>query len=170
MRLRAASSRRQSAGGGTTVRTHGHCSPNHVQTASTTGTDKRLEFQSLYQLLVDDETRNRAICEEVVQAVRDGRSPLVLTERNEHLDRFECAFGRRSSRRGPTRGNGLKAAGLSGGAAGSHSTGRRSRHPGDWQIHRRGIRRSALGHAVSDASGLMARDDCAVRWQAASPL
>jgi superfamily II DNA or RNA helicase len=30
MRLRAASSRRQSAGGGTTVRTHGHCSPNHV--------------------------------------------------------------------------------------------------------------------------------------------
>src|SRR6185295_18032523 len=39
--------------------------------------------------LVDDETRNRAICEEVAQAVRDGRSPLILTERNEHLDRFE---------------------------------------------------------------------------------
>src|SRR3982750_3109991 len=53
------------------------------------GTDKRIEFQSLYQLLVDDETRNRAICEEVVQAVRVGRSPLILTERNEHLDRFE---------------------------------------------------------------------------------
>ena len=33
--------------------------------------------------------RNRAICEEIVQAVRDGRSPVVLTERNEHLDRFE---------------------------------------------------------------------------------
>src|SRR5207253_6772833 len=41
------------------------------------------------QVLVDDETRNRRISEEVVQAVRDGRSPLVLTERNEHLDRFE---------------------------------------------------------------------------------
>src|SRR5207253_3278885 len=40
------------------------------------------------QVLVDDETRNRRISEEVVQAVRDGRSPLVLTERNEHVDRF----------------------------------------------------------------------------------
>jgi superfamily II DNA or RNA helicase/very-short-patch-repair endonuclease len=63
--------------------------PTTFQTGNVTGTDKRIEFQSLYQLLVDDETRNRAICEEVVQAVRDGRSPLILTERNEHLDRFE---------------------------------------------------------------------------------
>lgn len=38
---------------------------------------------------MDDETRNRAICDEIVQAVREGRSPLVLTERNDHLDRFE---------------------------------------------------------------------------------
>ena len=66
--------------------------PTTFQTGSTTGTDKRIEFQSLYQLLVDDETRNRAICEEVVQAVRDGRSPLILTERNEHLDRFESVL------------------------------------------------------------------------------
>ena len=66
--------------------------PTAFQTGSTTGTDKRIEFQSLYQLLVDDETRNRAICEEVVQAVRDGRSPLILTERNEHLDRFESVL------------------------------------------------------------------------------
>jgi superfamily II DNA or RNA helicase/very-short-patch-repair endonuclease len=66
--------------------------PTTFQTGNVTGTDKRIEFQSLYQLLVDDETRNRAICEEVVQAVRDGRSPLILTERNEHLDRFESAL------------------------------------------------------------------------------
>ena len=66
--------------------------PTTFQTGSDTGTDKRIEFQSLYQLLVDDETRNRAICEEVVQAVRDGRSPLILTERNEHLDRFESVL------------------------------------------------------------------------------
>jgi superfamily II DNA or RNA helicase/very-short-patch-repair endonuclease len=63
--------------------------PTTFQPGSTTATDKRVEFQSLYQLLVDDETRNRSICEEVVQAVRDGRSPLILTERNEHLDHFE---------------------------------------------------------------------------------
>ena len=66
--------------------------PTAFQSSSATSTDKRIEFQSLYQLLVDDETRNRAICEEIVQAVRDGRSPLVLTERNEHLDRFESVL------------------------------------------------------------------------------
>src|SRR4051794_13459324 len=63
--------------------------PTGFQSARDTAADKRLEFQALYQQLVDDETRNRAICDEIVQAVRDGRSPLVLTERNDHLDRFE---------------------------------------------------------------------------------
>ena len=51
--------------------------------------DKRVEFQTLYQGLVDDQARTRRICEEVVDSVRNGRSPLILTERNEHLDRFE---------------------------------------------------------------------------------
>ncbi|MGH2437650.1 MAG: DEAD/DEAH box helicase, partial [bacterium] len=48
-----------------------------------------------YQFLMDDETRNRAICDEIVQAVGDGRSPLVLTERNEHLDRLERGLSAR---------------------------------------------------------------------------
>ena len=48
--------------------------------------DVRIQFQDLYSELVADEQRNQLICDEVVQAVRDGRSPLVLTERNEHLD------------------------------------------------------------------------------------
>ena len=56
------------------------------------GQDKRVEFQALYQQLVVDEARNRAICEEVLQSVRDGRSPLILTERNEHLDRLESVL------------------------------------------------------------------------------
>jgi superfamily II DNA/RNA helicase len=51
--------------------------------------DKRVEFQTLYQELVDDEARTRRICEDVLESVRSGRSPLILTERNEHLDRFE---------------------------------------------------------------------------------
>jgi superfamily II DNA or RNA helicase len=63
--------------------------PTAFQSVTNSGADKRAEFQALYQFLVDDETRNRAIGDEVVQAVRDGRSPLVLTERNDHLDRFE---------------------------------------------------------------------------------
>ncbi|MFZ5831365.1 MAG: TOTE conflict system archaeo-eukaryotic primase domain-containing protein [Planctomycetota bacterium] len=50
--------------------------------------DVRMQFQDLYSELITDEQRNRTICDEVVQAVREGRSPLVLTERNEHLDRL----------------------------------------------------------------------------------
>jgi hypothetical protein len=34
---------------------------------------------------IDDEARTRRICEDVIEAVRAGRSPLVLTERNDHL-------------------------------------------------------------------------------------
>lgn len=51
--------------------------------------DARVEFQALYRELVADEQRNCRIRDDVVQCVRDGRSPLVLTERSEHLDRLE---------------------------------------------------------------------------------
>jgi superfamily II DNA or RNA helicase/very-short-patch-repair endonuclease len=45
----------------------------------------RAQFHQLYDDLISDEDRNRLICQDVVQALQDGRSPLVLTERNEHL-------------------------------------------------------------------------------------
>ena len=48
--------------------------------------DLRVEFQELFSELVADETRNHQICEDVVASVAAGRSPLILTERNEHLD------------------------------------------------------------------------------------
>jgi superfamily II DNA or RNA helicase/very-short-patch-repair endonuclease len=48
--------------------------------------DKRHQFRELYSQLVADNVRNQLICEDVLQIVREGRSPLVLTERNEHLD------------------------------------------------------------------------------------
>ena len=57
--------------------------------------DKRVEFQALYQELVDDELRNRRICDDVVESVNNGRSPLVLTERNDHLDRLETGLAAR---------------------------------------------------------------------------
>lgn len=46
----------------------------------------RLEFQKLYDALWRDERRNAMICADVLSAVREGRSPLVLTERTEHLE------------------------------------------------------------------------------------
>ena len=48
--------------------------------------DMRIQFQELYRELISDEQRNQMICGEVIQVVRDGRSQLVLTERNDHLD------------------------------------------------------------------------------------
>lgn len=62
--------------------------PTAFQSCNNAGSDKRTEFQALYKALIDDETRNRQICADVLEAVRDGRSPLVLTERHEHLDRL----------------------------------------------------------------------------------
>ena len=46
----------------------------------------RQQFHELYEELIADEERNRLIHGDVIQALRQGRSPLVLTERNEHLD------------------------------------------------------------------------------------
>jgi superfamily II DNA or RNA helicase/very-short-patch-repair endonuclease len=69
--------------------------PTPFQPTRDPDADKRVEFQTLCQELVDDQTRTRRICEDVVDAVRQGRSPLVLTERNEHLDRFEQELAQR---------------------------------------------------------------------------
>ncbi len=55
---------------------------------SAEASDKRVQFQSLYKALIADEVRNRAICGDVIEAVRAGRSPLILTERHEHLEWF----------------------------------------------------------------------------------
>jgi superfamily II DNA or RNA helicase/very-short-patch-repair endonuclease len=48
--------------------------------------DQRNEFLRLSKELTEDEGRNRMICEDVIRAVREPRSPLILTERNRHLD------------------------------------------------------------------------------------
>lgn len=48
--------------------------------------DKRVEFQRLYDAVVHSERRNQLICSDVIKAIEAGRSPLVLTERTEHLD------------------------------------------------------------------------------------
>ena len=47
--------------------------------------DRRAEFNQLYEALCHDAARNQMICADVLSAVAEGRSPLVLTERTEHL-------------------------------------------------------------------------------------
>lgn len=47
--------------------------------------DQRVEFHQLYEALRSDERRNALICADVLSAAREGRSPLLLPERTEHL-------------------------------------------------------------------------------------
>lgn len=60
--------------------------PTEFRPVVATDADARRQFHDLYDQLQDDEDRNRLICEDIVHAVRDGRSPIVLTERNRHVD------------------------------------------------------------------------------------
>jgi superfamily II DNA or RNA helicase len=50
--------------------------------------DPRVEFQQLYEALWNNDKRNRMICADIVSAMNEGRSPLMLTERIEHLQRL----------------------------------------------------------------------------------
>ncbi len=54
--------------------------------------DVRVQFHNLCAELAADEVRNRLICDDIVRSLHEGRSPIVLTERNEHLDRLAVAL------------------------------------------------------------------------------
>ncbi len=63
-----------------------HVRPTGFRPSKVLAEDVRIQFQELYSELIADEARNNLICDDVVQSIHEGRSPLVLTERNEHLD------------------------------------------------------------------------------------
>ncbi|MCA9066580.1 MAG: DEAD/DEAH box helicase family protein, partial [Planctomycetaceae bacterium] len=48
--------------------------------------DIRMQFQDLYRDLIADRQRNQMIVDDVLAAVKQGRSPVVLTERRDHLE------------------------------------------------------------------------------------
>ncbi|MDP1574652.1 MAG: DEAD/DEAH box helicase family protein [Coxiellaceae bacterium] len=52
----------------------------------TANIDLRIQFQDLYSELIMDINRNQLICDDIIFSVQNRRSPIVLTERNEHLD------------------------------------------------------------------------------------
>jgi superfamily II DNA or RNA helicase len=53
-----------------------------------TGIDRSTPITDVYAALVGDEQRNRQLVEDVTRSVRAGRSPILLTERRDHLDYF----------------------------------------------------------------------------------
>jgi superfamily II DNA or RNA helicase/very-short-patch-repair endonuclease len=60
--------------------------PTNFHIADFQCTVQRSEFHSLYEALVADSVRNQMIRNDFLSAVREGRSPLLLTERVEHLE------------------------------------------------------------------------------------
>lgn len=62
--------------------------PTGFRTSEIPDDDPRLEFQRLNSQLIEDEARNRLICDDVASAASGGRAPLVLTERTDHLERL----------------------------------------------------------------------------------
>lgn len=53
------------------------------------GDGATVSIQDLYRALVADEERNRVIINDVLHALEEGRSPILLTERKDHLEYFE---------------------------------------------------------------------------------
>ncbi len=51
-----------------------------------------MTIQEVYAAIVDDRVRNELILTDLIQATTDGRSPLLLTGRTEHLKYFETAL------------------------------------------------------------------------------
>jgi superfamily II DNA or RNA helicase len=61
-------------------------------------------IQDIYRALVKDQARNRLIVEDVVAGLREGRSPIVLTERRDHLDSLDRELGSEAPNRVVLRG------------------------------------------------------------------
>ena len=52
------------------------------------GAAAAIGIQEIYRALATDEARNRMILDDVIHAVHEGRSPILLTERRDHLEYF----------------------------------------------------------------------------------
>jgi superfamily II DNA or RNA helicase len=52
------------------------------------GSEEKLGIQSLYAALARDEARNVLILNDIVRSLEEGRSPVLLTERKDHVEYF----------------------------------------------------------------------------------
>jgi len=60
------------------------------ETAFRVGANEEPKIQELYGRLTKDEARNDLILNDVIAALEEGRSPILLTERRDHLEHFEA--------------------------------------------------------------------------------
>ncbi|MBU0951952.1 MAG: DEAD/DEAH box helicase [Elusimicrobia bacterium] len=50
--------------------------------------DSEIQIQNLYRMLTQDTARNELIVRDILSSIKTGKSPLLLTERTEHLEFF----------------------------------------------------------------------------------
>jgi superfamily II DNA or RNA helicase len=51
-------------------------------------------IQDIYSAIVADKKRNEMILDDIISAVEEGRSPVVITERTEHLEILVCGLSK----------------------------------------------------------------------------
>jgi superfamily II DNA or RNA helicase len=68
--------------------------PRYTDLAMTPRDDRgeRIPIHQIYRAIADDEDRNNLIFDDVIAALETGRSPLVLTERRDHLEKLADRF------------------------------------------------------------------------------
>lgn len=66
--------------------------PTGFRAVNEPGNDARAEFRQLCDALVRNDARNAMLCADVAACLGEGRRPLVLTERTEHLDLLASAL------------------------------------------------------------------------------
>jgi superfamily II DNA or RNA helicase len=54
------------------------------------GEERQMPIQDIYRALANDAQRNQLIVNDVLNALEEGRSPILLTERKDHLEYFEA--------------------------------------------------------------------------------
>ena len=59
--------------------------PTGLRSVAEPDPDRRMEYQNLCAEIIRSEPRNAMILDDVISALGEGRSPLVLTERTEHI-------------------------------------------------------------------------------------
>ncbi len=60
--------------------------PTAFRLPEATPDESRMPFHDLYEAVIADRRRNELICDDVVNVLREGRKPVVLTERRDHLE------------------------------------------------------------------------------------
>ena len=58
------------------------------------GSDEKPAIQELYAKLAQDAARNDLIFDDILLALEDGRSPVVITERKDHLDQLAARLSK----------------------------------------------------------------------------